>query len=162
MAQIEPELAHLDEERLHELRLRDPAGQAITLLEARTFSPAPPGSTAESLCGYFSHLSLPQPHYEPAREFWERAGFVALPEEDEPFAHLPLTSDRLDLGFHQPRTANAPLLVFECSDIALNIAHLRALGIELSAQLPRGLDRAHSALLTAPEGTELLLVPASG
>jgi hypothetical protein len=46
--------------------------------------------------------------------------------------------------------------------VALNVARLRALGIGLSAQLPRGLDRARSALLTAPEGTELLLVSASG
>jgi len=161
-AGFEPELAALGDDSLHQLQLRDPGGHAVTLLEARTYSPAAPGVAVQSLCGYFSHLSLPQPDYELAREFWERAGFVALPEEDEPFAHLPLTSDRLDLGFHQPRTADAALLVFECADLALNIARLRALGIGLSAQLPRGLDRAHGALLSAPEGTELLLVPAPG
>jgi catechol 2,3-dioxygenase-like lactoylglutathione lyase family enzyme len=161
-AGFEPELAALGDDSLHQLQLRDPGGHAVTLLEVRTYSPAAPGVAAESLCGYFSYLSLPQPDYEPAREFWERAGFVALPEEDEPFTHLPLTSDHLDLGFHQPRTAGAALLVFECADVALNVARLRALGIGLSAQLPRGLDRARSALLTAPEGTELLLVSASG
>jgi catechol 2,3-dioxygenase-like lactoylglutathione lyase family enzyme len=161
-AGFEPELATLGDDSLNQLQLRDPGGHAVTLLEARTYSPAAPGVGAESLCGYFSHLSLPQPDYERAREFWERGGFVALPEEDEPFTHLPLTSDRLDLGFHQPRAADAALLVFECADVALNIARLRALGIGLSAQLPRGLDRARSALVIAPEGTELLLVPASG
>jgi catechol 2,3-dioxygenase-like lactoylglutathione lyase family enzyme len=159
-ANFEPELAALGDDSMHQLRLRDPAGHAVTLLEARTYSPAARGSVAESGCGYFSHLSLPQADRDAAREFWERAGFVALEAEDEPFAHLPLTSDHLDLGFHQPRTFDAPLLVFECADVTKHIAQLRQLGIVLSAQLPRGLDRARSALVTAPEGTQLLLVQA--
>jgi catechol 2,3-dioxygenase-like lactoylglutathione lyase family enzyme len=157
-AHFEPEVAALSEQGLHQLQLRDPAGHAVTLLEARTYSPAAPGVAAESLCGYFSHLSLPQSDYEAAREFWERAGFVALPEEDEPFAHLPLTSDHIDLGFHQPRTFDAPLLVFACTDVTARIVRLRELGIALSAQLPRGLDRKRNALIEAPEGTALLLV----
>jgi catechol 2,3-dioxygenase-like lactoylglutathione lyase family enzyme len=159
-AKFEAEQAALGEHGLHQLRLRDPAGHAVTLLEARTYSPAAPGAAAESLCGYFSHLSLPQADYEAAREFWERAGFVALPEENEPFPHLPLTSDHLDLGFHQRRTFDAPLLVFECADVKKNIARLRELEMPLSTQLPRGLDRQRSALIEAPEGTAMLLLQA--
>lgn len=159
-AGFEAQRSALGDDSLHQLQLCDPGGHAVTLLEARTYSPAAPGAAAESLCGYFSYLSLPQPDYTAAREFWERAGFVALPEEEQPFAHLPLTSDRLDLGFHEPRSFDAALLVFECSDSARHIARLRELGIELSSQLPRGLDRKQCALLQAPEGTALLLVPA--
>jgi catechol 2,3-dioxygenase-like lactoylglutathione lyase family enzyme len=161
-ASFEPEVAALGEDSLHQLHLRDPAGHAVMLLEARTYSPAAPGAQAASLCGYFSHLSLPQTDYQAAREFWERAGFVALPEENEPFPHLPLTSDHVDLGFHQRRTFDAPLLVFECADVTKNIARLRELGMPLSAQLPRGLDRKRNALIEAPEGTALLLVQAVG
>jgi catechol 2,3-dioxygenase-like lactoylglutathione lyase family enzyme len=150
-AKFEPELAALGEDGLHQLRLRDPGGHAVTLLEARTYSPAPPGARPQSLCGYFSHLSLPQEDYQAAREFWERAGFVALTEESEPFAHLPLTSDHLDLGFHRRGVFDAPLLVFECADAASDIARLRELGVPLSAQLPRGLDRQRSALIEAPD-----------
>ena len=150
----------LGEDGLHQLRLRDPGGHAVTLLEARTYSPAPPGARRQSLCGYFSHLSLPQDDYQAAREFWERAGFVALTEESEPFAHLPLTSDHLDLGFHRRGVFDAPLLVFECADAANNIARLRELGVPLSARLPRGLDRQRSALIESPEGTALLLLQA--
>jgi hypothetical protein len=40
------------------------------------------------------------------------------------------------------------------------IERLRALGCEFSADLPRGLDPRHSALLEAPEGTMLLLINA--
>jgi len=161
-AKFEPELATLGDDSLHQVRLRDPAGHAVTLLEARTYSPAAPGAHAQSVCGYFSHLSLPQSDYEAAREFWERGGFVALAEEDEPFPHLPLTSDHLDLGFHQRRSFDAPLLVFECADVAASIARLRELGVAPSPPPARGLDRERSAVIEAPEGTALLLVQALG
>ena len=161
-AKFEPELAALSDDSLHQLRLRDPAGHAVTLLEARTYSPAAAAAQAQSRCGYFSHLSLPQSDFEAAREFWERGGFVALAEEDQPFPHLPLTSDHLDLGFHQRRTFDAPLLVFECADVTASIARLRALGVAPSPQPARGLDRERSAVIEAPEGTALLLVQALG
>jgi hypothetical protein len=37
------------------------------------------------------------------------------------------------------------------------IERLRALGCELSEDLPHGLDPRHNALLEAPEGTAILL-----
>jgi catechol 2,3-dioxygenase-like lactoylglutathione lyase family enzyme len=147
---------------LHQMRLTDPGGNAVTLLEARTYSPAAPGSGLQSLCGYFSHLSLPQADWQAAREFWERGGFVALDEEPLPYPHLPLTSDNLDLAFHAPRLFGAPLLVFECADVGAHIARLRERGIGLATQLPRGLDHERSALVSAPEGTALLLVHSPG
>jgi len=148
----------LGDDSLHQMHLVDPGGNAVTVLEARTYSPAAPGADLQSLCGYFSHLSLPQPDWQAAREFWERAGFVALGEEPLPYPHLPLTSDYLDLAFHAPRLFETPLLVFECADLNAHVARLRERGIELATQLPRGLDHRHSALLTAPEGSALLLV----
>jgi catechol 2,3-dioxygenase-like lactoylglutathione lyase family enzyme len=160
-SQIEPEQTFFGHDSLHQALLRDPAGHPVTLLEARTFSPAPPGVTAQSMCGYFSHLSLPENDFDAARNFWERAGFVALAEEDEPVPHLPLTSDHLDLAFHQRRTFDAPLLVFECADAPAAILRLRELGIALSEQLPRGVNRDSSCLIESPEGTSLLLLPAT-
>jgi catechol 2,3-dioxygenase-like lactoylglutathione lyase family enzyme len=160
-AQFEPEFARLGEEELHRLRLRDPGGTAITLLEARTYSPAAPASSTESLCGYFQHLSLPQTDFERASVFWERGGFVALPQLDEPYPHLPLTSDRLDLAFHRRRLFDAPLLVFECSDLARLRSQLVSRDIATSAEVPRGLD-AEQCLIEAPEGTLLWALSAAG
>ncbi|HEY1724503.1 MAG TPA: hypothetical protein VGF89_03700 [Steroidobacteraceae bacterium] len=154
---FEPELAQFGDDALHQLRLRDPGGHAVTLLEARTYSPAHRGAQAGSLCGYFSHLSLPQPDFERAREFWERAGFVALDEEAAPFAHLPLTSDHLDLAFHAPQTFDAPLLVFECADLAAVRARLSALSVPLATRLPCGVQARDGVLILAPEGTATLL-----
>jgi catechol 2,3-dioxygenase-like lactoylglutathione lyase family enzyme len=159
-AHVQPELTRLGEEQLHELRLRDPGGQAITLLEARTYSPGAVPAHARSLCGYFSHLSLPEPDFERAREFWELGGFVALPEIDEPYVHMPLTSDRLDLAFHRRRTCDVPLLVFECAEVEQQRARLLAAGLALSNQGPRGADPAGSALIETPEGTLLWIIGA--
>lgn len=153
-AQLEPELVRLGDQELHHLRLRDPGGQAITLLEARTYSPGAPASDAESVCGYFMHLSLPQTDFARAQAFWERAGFVALPELEEPYPHLPLTSDRLELAFHRRRLLAAPLLVFECKDLARLRSQLAARGIETSDELQRAVAT-EQCLIEAPEGTLL-------
>jgi len=160
-AQLEPELTQLGEEQMHRLRLRDPAGHAVTLLEARTFSPAAPPASGPSVCGDFLQLSLPQSDFELARSFWERAGFVALPEQDEPYPHLPLTSDRLNLAFHRRRWLDAPLLVFECTDLAQQRARLEALGLPRSGELPRGASQSDCTMLEAPEGTLLYSLRAS-
>jgi catechol 2,3-dioxygenase-like lactoylglutathione lyase family enzyme len=158
LAGFEPELAQFGEESLHELRLADPQGHSVTLLEARTYSPAAPGTASESQLGYFSHLSLPETDFKAARRFWERGGFVALPALDAPYPHLPLTRDGIDLAFHAPPLCPQPLLVFESADPSQRVAQLRTAGVAPKTALPRGLDRARSALIEAPDGTLLLLV----
>jgi catechol 2,3-dioxygenase-like lactoylglutathione lyase family enzyme len=160
-AHFEPELACLGEEELHQIQLRDPGGQSVTLLEARTYSPAAPPAGGESLCGYFTQLSLPERDFERARDFWERAGFVALEALEDPYPHMPLTSDRLNLAFHTPRLLDAPLLVFDCGDWAAKRSRLEAIGITPSAELPRGADRRRGSLIEAPEGTLLWLLGAA-
>jgi len=157
-AGMDPLSARLGDEAFHELQLQDPSGQSITLLEARTYSPAPPGAVRESLCGYFAQYSLPVTEVGLAREFWERAGFVALAETDQPYPHSPVTGDLLDLAFHQRRSIDAPLLVFEAVDMPQRIAQLAQLDMQPLPQLPRGLARLRNALVAAPEGTLLLLL----
>lgn len=160
-AGLETEMAALGEDALHELRLRDPECNALTLLEARTYSPAAPGSAGDSSLGYFCHLSLPETNFKAARRFWERGGFVALPKLDTPYPHVPLTSDGIDLAFHERRLCAQPLLVFECTGLAARIALLRQQGVAVRPDLPRGIDRKRGALIESPEGTLLLLVGAA-
>ena len=50
------------------------------------------------------------------------------------------------------------MLVFAAADMGERIERIKALGIESSADLPRGLDPRHCALIDAPEGTALLLI----
>jgi catechol 2,3-dioxygenase-like lactoylglutathione lyase family enzyme len=162
---LEPDVLQLGEESLHHLWLRDPAGHALLLQEARTFSPVPLDAAAHgtagavSLCGEFVHLSLPEPDFEAALSFWERAGFVGLAAEELPYAHQPLTSDQLDLAFHALRSCDAPLLLFEMIDPAATLAELGRQDILPLSRPPRGLQQRGNLILEAPEGTLLLLAP---
>ncbi len=147
-------------EVFHEIGLRDPAGQLITVLEARTYSPPACEPGASSLCGEFAALGLRCADFEAAKRFWEPLGFVALPEREEPFAHLSLTSDRLELIFHGLRALEGPTLIFTEAMIADGLARLREAGLEPARRLPPGLDPAVSVLVEAPEGTRLLVLAA--
>ncbi|MDE2219082.1 MAG: hypothetical protein KGL25_03305 [Gammaproteobacteria bacterium] len=160
-AGFEPHYTRLGDSDFHELQLHDPAGQAIALLEARTFSPARSGHPG-SLCGWFSGYSMPAIDTEAAQAFWEHAGFIALGLPDEPLMQLALTSDTLTLTLHRPRLLESPLLVFTDPQMASRIERLAALEIHGSGELPRGLDRKSNALLEAPEGTHLLLLQGEG
>lgn len=145
-------------EVFNELGFQDPMGQAVRVLEARTYSPVARQPEQMSLCGYFTEYSLPTPKFADAKDFWEPLGFVATEEPDAPYAHLPLTSDHLDIAFHQPRTLDRPMLVFRDPGMRERLARIRALGVKESGELPRGLPGAANALIEAPEGTMLLLL----
>jgi catechol 2,3-dioxygenase-like lactoylglutathione lyase family enzyme len=158
-AGFEPHSTRLGDEEFHEAHLRDPSGQPITLLEARTYSPGLPDERAlESLCGYFSALSMPVADTDATPSFWERAGWVPLEAEDEPYPHVTLTSDALNLELHRPRTLKTATLVFRDPQMPERIGRLRDQELEFSTALPRGLSPERSALLVAPEGTALLLL----
>jgi catechol 2,3-dioxygenase-like lactoylglutathione lyase family enzyme len=156
--QIPLTVCHTGAEVFNEIGFRDPFGQAISVLEARTYSPVARRPAEVSLCGYFDEFSMPVANLESAKAFWEPLGFVATDESDAPYVHLTLTSDHLNIAFHRPRTLDRPMLVFSDSGMPARLARLRELGIELSEELPRGLDAAENALIESPEGTPLLLL----
>jgi predicted lactoylglutathione lyase len=155
---IELTLRNVSEDEFNEIGFEGPHGEAVRVIEARTYSPAErtPGET--SLCGDFAELSLPVTDFAAAQAFFEPLGFVATDELETPYVHLPLTSDHLDLAFHRPRTFDEPLIVFRAPDMTQRIERLRALGVEVDNALPRGLARGANALLVSPEGTNLLLL----
>lgn len=155
---IELTVCRIGDEVFNEVGFADPFGHAVSVLEARTYSPVDRQPSQFSRCGYFDQLSLPVRNFETAKAFWEPLGFVATEETHNPYPHLPLTSDHLDIAFHRPRTFDAPLLVFRDSDMPARIAQLRDKGVTPSDELPRGLDPSNSALLESPEGTFLLLL----
>ena len=155
---IEIDSRRVGNEVFNEIGFRDPSGQPVRVIEARTFSPVARRPEETSLCGYFIEYSMPTANFEVAREFWEPLGFVATEEPDAPYAHLPLTSDHLDLAFHRPRTLDRPMLVFRDPTMRDRLARIRALGVKETGELPRGLPPAANALIEAPEGTALLLL----
>jgi catechol 2,3-dioxygenase-like lactoylglutathione lyase family enzyme len=157
---IELAWKRVGEDAFNEFGFFDPSGQAVRVQEAPTHFSSDRERGEASLCGDFAEFSLPAAEFPVMREFWEPLGFVALGESDAPYLRMSMTSDHIDLAVHRPRTLDAPMLVFAAADMGERIERLRSLGFELSEDLPRGLDPRHSALISAPEGTALLLVNA--
>jgi len=156
-AGIELSVRRTGEEEFNEIGFSDPDGQAVAVLEARTYSPVDRGVQEVSLCGDFAEVSLPCADFAAAQAFWEPLGFVAAEEAQSPYPHLMLTSDRLDLAFHSPRFLAQPMLVFRNPEMPARLAGLAERNIALSPA-PRG-SGAGAALLTSPDGTPLLLLP---
>lgn len=155
---IELAWKRVGEDTFNEVGFLDPSGQAVRVQEAPTHFSSEKDVRDTSLCGDFAEFSMPAGEFEPLRDFWEPLGFVAMGETETPYLRMSMTSDHIDLAVHRPRTLDRPMLVFAAADMGERIERLKALGIETSQELPRGLDPRHSALIEAPEGTALLLI----
>jgi hypothetical protein len=101
---------------------------------------------------------MPAADFARARTFWEELGFVAGEPEAQPYPHLPLAGEGLELALHRPQLAAEPLLAFRDPAMPERIARLRELALCPLESPPRGLDPRGNALLRAPEGTALLLL----
>jgi hypothetical protein len=149
--------ARLDDVSMHQALLRDPSGQLLRLLEARTFSPpalAPAHSTA---LGYFEEFAIATTDLTAASAFWERLGFVAFEPVREPFARAVAASRDLNVGLYAIDLP-APVLVFSAAAMQQRIESLRDQGHRFAQRMPRELMAIGAAMLEAPEGTQLLLL----
>jgi hypothetical protein len=156
---IETDYARTGDDSFNEIGLRDPAGQALRILEARTWFAGERASIATSACGWFEEYSVPCTDFAAPRGFWEALGFVALEESDTPWPRQVMTGDGISIALHRARTQDLPMLVFSAADMPQRLARLRERGIATSdAGLPRGLDPRRNALLESPEGVGLLLM----
>jgi len=142
----------------NEAGFTDPDGQMIALLEARTFSPPQRAGHDTTRLGWFEEFAMPVRDLAASSTFWDRLGFVAAEQVEEPYPRVGLTSDSLNIGLWRTSQLDRPALVFLEADMPERIARLRESGTGFSQGLPRMLDPADSALLVAPEGTHLLLM----
>lgn len=150
---IELDHLHLGPEELHELAFRDPGGQLVSILEARTYSPPPPPGPQ---LGYFEEYGMPADDPEYSARWWDALGLVAFEPVRRPFPRVTAAASGLNLGFYD-LDLRAPVLVYSDPGMPDRIAALRERGHRFVERLPRGLDPRQHALLEAPEGTRLLL-----
>lgn len=143
----------------NEIGWTDPSGQMIRLIEARTFSPAKRPSSKWSRCGYFLEVALPSPEFEASKAYWEKFGFVGMDELDDALPHISCTSDFIDLGLYGRESLPGFALRFETEDLAATLTQIAQTGLEPAARSPLKLPKSHAAVLQAPEGTHLLLLP---
>jgi catechol 2,3-dioxygenase-like lactoylglutathione lyase family enzyme len=155
---IEPSTVNIGDEVFNEIGFRDPAGQPVRLLEARTYSPSDRSALEPSRCGAFRGLSMPAADFDRASSFWQALGFDAGELQSHPYPHLRLSHQGLELALHRPQLYPEPLLTFGDPAMAERIARLRELALCPLEPPPRGLDTRDNVLLRAPEGTALLLL----
>lgn len=153
------EVRRLGNDVFNELEWLDPSGHRVRMIEARTYSPTKRAATATSLCGYFSEIALPSAVLEDAKHHWEKLGFVGLDEFEAPLPHISCTSDSIDIGLYERPHLPLATLVFDAGDIRATLQRLADAGVSPSGQVPRRLRPVSAAMLTAPEGTPILLMP---
>lgn len=119
---IEFDFAKTGADEFNEAGFRDPAGQVVTLLEARTWSPGLAGDAPASLFGHFREYRYPAADPDATAAFWERLGLLPDPAEDGPR----VVAAGITLA---PRAGlKGPELVFEHADLAAAAATLSARG----------------------------------
>jgi catechol 2,3-dioxygenase-like lactoylglutathione lyase family enzyme len=151
---IELESLRLGPEELHEIAFRDPSGQLVAIVEARSFSPpAPPPAP---LPGWFEEYGIPTADLERSARWWDALGLVAFEPVARPFPRVSAAASDLNLGLYD-LDLRAPVLVYSDPAMGARIAALRDGGHRFLPRLPRGLDPREHAVLEAPEGTWLLL-----
>jgi len=151
---IEIEHLRLGPEELHEVAFRDPSGQLVAIVEARTFSPPRPPPASQ--LGWFEEYGVPTTDLERSAGWWDALGLVAFEPVDRPFPRVSAAASDLNLGLYD-LDLRAPVLVYSDPAMTGRIAALRDRGHRFVPRLPRGLDPRGNALLEAPEGTWLLL-----
>ncbi len=144
----------------NEASFEAPGRQVVRLLEARTYSPSPRAPGESSRLGWFEEFALPVADVGEAQRFWERLGFVPAEEGEEPYPHVGLTSDSLNIALLQPGALQRPALLFADPDMPARLAALADLGFEFARRMPGHPDPGRHAMLIAPEGTQLLLTTA--
>jgi hypothetical protein len=153
---IEAEQVRLDDLSLHQAVIRDPSGQALRLLEARTFSPPALAAGYESELGYFEEIAFGSADLAAASRFWESLGFVAFEPVLEPLPRVVASSTDLNLGLLDCSLAT-PLLRFTAVDMPERVSRLRDKGYAFARRVPQGFDPQATAVLQAPDGIQILL-----
>jgi catechol 2,3-dioxygenase-like lactoylglutathione lyase family enzyme len=157
---LEMEFRRLGNDVFNEVGWLDPSGQLVRLIEARTFSPSKRLGLDTSQCGYFLEIALPAPSMDEAKSYWERFGFVGIDESNDRLPHVSCTSDYVDLGLYDPAHLRRSTLRFEVEDVGGALARLAEIGISPAGEIPPPLRHVPAAVLTAPEGTPILLTEA--
>lgn len=142
---------NVDEDVFNELGFTDRDGHMISMVEARTFSPAA-HDIADSLCGRWVELTLPVRDVMQAGFFWAPLAPAILELREEPTMHMRFDAGGMELGLSESIALKSAALCFKCDnkkalDDAIDFHGLR------SEKFP-GFEGA-SRIIEAPEGTRL-------
>lgn len=143
----------VDQDVFNELGFLDRDKNLITMIEARSFSPADE-DTEHSLCGGCFEISLPVKDAVRAAQFWAPLAPELLRLREEPTMHMRFNAAELSLGLSESIALDGPSLCFRCNDKDAVWTAIALHGFTFT-EFP-GFEGAFMAL-QAPEGTMLFL-----
>lgn len=143
----------LEEDLFNELEIKDRDGNAVRMIEARTFFPAAEEEQL-SACGECFEVSLPVREAVRAARFWAPIAPNVLELREEPTTHMRFDAGGLPLGLSESIALESASLSFRCVDRAALDAICERAGIAVET-FP-GFEGAF-ARIVAPEGTSLYL-----
>lgn len=153
---VELSETRLRDNEFNTVAFTDPGGQAVALIEARTFPPGAWNAHNVPACGAFLEISLPAADLDQSARFWRALGLAVTASGDEPHRWQRLSGHGVTIGLHETRCR--PGLCFRSASLAARVEYLRAKGLTIRDGTPLA-DRAQpSATLVAPEGTLLYLL----
>lgn len=141
----------LDEDAFNELGFRDSDGHAVTMLEARTFTP-PEFDTPDSLCGHCFEVSLPVRDALRAGRFWAPLVPNLQNIREDPTTHMRFDAGAVSIGLSESMGLNRTSLCFRCTDRKTLTSLIEREG--LKHKMYPGYEGAFVEL-QAPEGTTI-------
>ncbi len=104
------------DDQFNEAGFVSPAGQMITLLEARTYSPGAFEEQDFSLLGRFVELMLPCRDVAGELEYWESIGLRSAGVHETPYSHAHLAGEDVSVGLHERAGVRSAALRFACAE----------------------------------------------
>jgi hypothetical protein len=150
------ELEELGSDQFHRVAFRDPCGRLVTLVEARTFSPAPRAGPRVSALGRFHEWSVATSSVEEAQVFWTGLGFKRTAASEAPHRFVQLAGYGLVVGFHDVG-ARADGLTYSAPGLAARIEYLAAKNVRVTPSAPFAPPGADGATLVLPAKTVVYL-----
>jgi catechol 2,3-dioxygenase-like lactoylglutathione lyase family enzyme len=151
---IDVDFANLGEQEFHELGFRDPDGQRVTLVEARTFSPLPAEACSPSICGTWLEFSVAVRSLDTARAFWAQLGFPAVADGNEPHPWCRVATNGMTLGLHETAAFEAGPC-FWATQLDARVDFLRAKGFSVERHAPHLPKSRPSATITVGRAATL-------
>jgi catechol 2,3-dioxygenase-like lactoylglutathione lyase family enzyme len=152
---VEIEHAHLADDEFNWIGFNDPSGQAIALLEARTFPPGEWNQKNVSACGDFMEFSVAAEVLDTSKAFWEALGLKEIAQGDAPHPWLRLAGHGLVLGLHQSSFRSGP--TFRSAHVEARLEYLRAKSLTARAGSPLA-DKDRSITVVAPDGMPIYVL----
>ena len=152
---LDVESARLGSDVFNELRLREPGGMLLRVIEARTFSP-PPELPERTALGRFQKVSLPCADLAEAQGFWER---LDLEVHAGSALWDSIAVQGMPIAYHDSAACKEIALLFDARTASDDQA-LRAAGATKSKPLPALRGHEHRVLRIVDGVTMILLAQA--